>query len=462
MFTMTNFAKRGRLSISWRACILLVGLCCPFPVVSSYATDSITEIQQNKTKKFRGNVLDEAGAPVTGATVQIQGKAGGVITDIDGNFTIEVGESDVLQITFIGLETQLVPVRGKASMKIVMKELRDELEEVTVVAFAKQKKESVIGSIQTVKPAELKTPSSNLTTSLAGRMAGVIAYQRSGEPGKDNANFFIRGVTTFGYKKDPLILLDNVEVSSDDLARVQPDDIASFSVLKDATSTALYGARGANGVILVTTKEGKEGKAQVSVRVENSFSAPTKMIDIADPISYMRLNNEAVLTRDPQGVIPYPECFKKNGYYVVSNGKVFHNITDHADSWSEAPWRVHPDGYGKDWAEYNKWELWQNEESSRYVHPKTLRGPFCESADVADTTYIDGRVAQKTIADLRRLHKKEKPFFLACGFWKPHLPFNAPKKYWDLYRREEIHLAQNPYRPKALPKQVTSSGEILS
>ena len=111
-------------------------------------------------------------------------------------------------------------------MKIVMKELRDELEEVTVVAFAKQKKESVIGSIQTVKPAELKTPSSNLTTSLAGRMAGVIAYQRSGEPGKDNANFFIRGVTTFGYKKDPLILLDNVEVSSDDLARVQPDDIA--------------------------------------------------------------------------------------------------------------------------------------------------------------------------------------------------------------------------------------------
>ncbi|MCS3231210.1 TonB-dependent receptor plug domain-containing protein [Bacteroides thetaiotaomicron] len=169
------------------------------------------------------------------------------------------------------------------------------------------KKKSVIGSIQTVKPAELKTPSSNLTTSLAGRMAGVIAYQRSGEPGKDNANFFIRGVTTFGYKKDPLILLDNVEVSSDDLARVQPDDIASFSVLKDATSTALYGARGANGVILVTTKEGKEGKAQVSVRVENSFSAPTKMIDIADPISYMRLNNEAVLTRDPQGVIPYPE-----------------------------------------------------------------------------------------------------------------------------------------------------------
>ena len=292
MFTMTNFAKRGRLSISWRACILLVGLCCPFPVVSSYATDSITEIQQNKTKKFRGNVLDEAGAPVTGATVQIQGKAGGVITDIDGNFTIEVGESDVLQITFIGLETQLVPVRGKASMKIVMKELRDELEEVTVVAFAKQKKESVIGSIQTVKPAELKTPSSNLTTSLAGRMAGVIAYQRSGEPGKDNANFFIRGVTTFGYKKDPLILLDNVEVSSDDLARVQPDDIASFSVLKDATSTALYGARGANGVILVTTKKGKEGRVTLNYSGSVTFETlhdVTDMMSASEWLDYARL-----------------------------------------------------------------------------------------------------------------------------------------------------------------------------
>lgn len=314
---MINFIRRRQLSISWRMYVLLVGLCCSFPVILSYAADSITEVQQNKTKKFRGNVLDEAGAPVTGATVQIQGKAGGVITDVDGNFTIDVGENDVLQITFIGLETQSVPVKGKASMKIVMKELRDELEEVTVVAFAKQKKESVIGSIQTVKPAELKTPSSNLTTSLAGRIAGVMSYQPSGEPGKDNANFFIRGVTTFGYKKNPLILLDNVEVSSDDLARVQPDDIASFSVLKDATSAALYGARGANGVILVTTKDGKEGKAHVSIRVENSFSAPTKLISLADPITYMKLNNEAVLTRDPLGIIPYPES--KIAYTQRSN-----------------------------------------------------------------------------------------------------------------------------------------------
>ena len=169
---------------------------------------------------------------------------------------------------------------------------------------------------------------------------------------------------------------------------------------------------------------------------------------------------DANAEKDCPKALSLPECFKKNGYYVISNGKVFHNITDHARSWSEYPWRVYPDGYGKDWAEYNKWELWQNEESSRYIHPKTLRGPFCESADVSDTTYIDGRVAQKTIADLRRLKEMKVPFFLACGFWKPHLPFNAPKKYWDLYQREKIQLASNPYRPKALPKQVTSSGEI--
>lgn len=169
---------------------------------------------------------------------------------------------------------------------------------------------------------------------------------------------------------------------------------------------------------------------------------------------------DASAEKDCPEAIPLPECFKKNGYYVVSNGKVFHNITDHAESWSELPWRVHPDGYGKDWAEYNKWELWQNEESSHYIHPKTLRGPFCESADVSDTTYIDGRIARKTIVDLKRLKAQNEPFFLACGFWKPHLPFNAPKKYWGLYQREKIELASNPYRPKALPKEVTSSGEI--
>jgi len=114
-------------------------------------------------------------------------------------------------------------------------------------------------------------PASNLTTALAGRMAGLISYQRSGEPGRDDADFFIRGVTSFGYSARPLILLDGLEVSSSDLARIQPDDIASFSIMKDATATSLYGARGANGVILVTTKEGKEGKAKNIISLRNLY-----------------------------------------------------------------------------------------------------------------------------------------------------------------------------------------------
>src|SRR3546814_928671 len=116
----------------------------------------------------------------------------------------------------------------------------------------------MVGSVVSVNPADLKVPSSNLTSALAGRVAGMIAFQRSGEPGMDNADFFIRGVTTFGYKKDPLILIDGIELTTTDLARLQVDDIASFSVLKDATATALYGSRAANGVILVTTKERSE------------------------------------------------------------------------------------------------------------------------------------------------------------------------------------------------------------
>ncbi|WP_262713107.1 SusC/RagA family TonB-linked outer membrane protein [Anseongella ginsenosidimutans] len=174
-----------------------------------------------------------------------------------------------------------------------------------VVAFGTQKKKEVVGAVTTITPSELKVPSSNLTTALAGRLAGVVAYQRSGEPGADDADFFIRGVTSFGYKKDPLILIDGIELSSRDLARMQVDDIASFSILKDATATALYGARGANGVILITTKEGVEGKTKISIRMENSVSSPTRNIELADPITYMKMNNEAVQTRNPLAPVPY-------------------------------------------------------------------------------------------------------------------------------------------------------------
>ncbi|MDD4590679.1 MAG: TonB-dependent receptor, partial [Parabacteroides sp.] len=258
-----------------------------------------------KTIHLKGQVVDEEGAPLPGVTITVVGLVKGVITDIDGNYSIEVSQTNELEFSFVGLETQRIKVGNNTVLNVVMKEKIDELDEVTVVAFGKQKKESVLSSISTVKPGDLKIPSSNLTTALAGKISGLISYQRSGEPGEDDASFFVRGVTSFSYARGPLILIDGVEMSSSDLARLQPDDIASFSIMKDAAATALYGARGANGVILVTTKEGREGKAQMSFRYETSFSQPTTKVQLADPVTYMTLNNEAVTARNPLMAVPY-------------------------------------------------------------------------------------------------------------------------------------------------------------
>ena len=225
----------------------------------------------------KGKVVDEKGVPLIGVTIIEDGINNGAATDFDGNYVLNVQSPDAnLAVSYIGFETQIIAVKGESTVNIIMIEDLESLEEVQVVAFSKQKKNSVIGSISTVKASELKIPSSNLTTAFAGKIAGLISYQRSGEPGADNAEFFIRGVTTFGYKNNPLILLDGLEITTEDLARLEPDNVATFSIMKDATATSLYGARGANGVILVTTKEGKKGKARVSFRYENNFSAPSQ------------------------------------------------------------------------------------------------------------------------------------------------------------------------------------------
>ncbi|MDD7089220.1 MAG: TonB-dependent receptor [Bacteroidales bacterium] len=249
---------------------------------------------------------EETGEPIAGATVSIQGSTRGVMTDLDGSFELSgVKATDVLRFELIGKEAQSITVGTNTKFVVKLKNAPNELDGVTVVAFGKQKKESVIGSISTVDVATLKVPSSNLTTALAGNVAGVIAYQRSGEPGQDNADFFVRGITTFGANTSPLILIDNIELTSTDLARLQPDDIESFSIMKDATATALYGARGANGVIYVTTKRGQEGPAKIFARVETSLSMPTDVVELADPVTYMKGYNEAITTRDPLGELKY-------------------------------------------------------------------------------------------------------------------------------------------------------------
>jgi arylsulfatase A-like enzyme len=156
-----------------------------------------------------------------------------------------------------------------------------------------------------------------------------------------------------------------------------------------------------------------------------------------------------------------PALFKANGYAAISNGKVFHHLDDRSEDWSEEPWRSIEIYHGDtDWANYNEYGIWQSDASSAFVHPKSKRGPYFEAADVPDNAYQDGKVADKTIEDLKRLKESGSPFFLACGFWRPHLPFNAPKKYWDLYQRDEIALAENRFAPENMPKRMTSSTEI--
>lgn len=253
-------------------------------------------------KDIRGTVRDSVDV-LPGVSVTVKGTKIGTTTDSNGKYVLDVpDEKAVLVFSMVGYEPQEIAIKDLEILNIVLKANNSTLDDVVVVAFGTQKRTDMVGSVTSVKPSALKVPSSNLTTALAGRVSGVIAYQRSGEPGQDNANFFIRGVTTFGYKTTPLILIDGVELTATDLARLQTDDIESFSIMKDATSTALYGARGANGVISVTTKQGAVGKAKLAFRLENSVSKSTRDIELADPVTYMKMANEAALTRDPTGL----------------------------------------------------------------------------------------------------------------------------------------------------------------
>lgn len=266
-----------------------------------------------------GVVVDKEGISLPGVTIVVKGTTNGAITSIDGKYVlVNVNSIDTLQFSFVGYETQYRQVNGNRTINIILKESTEMLDAIQVVAFSTQKKESVIASINTIKPSELKQATTNLTASFAGKMAGIIAYQRSGEPGKDNAEFFIRGVTSFGYKNSPLILIDGLEVSSEDLARMEPDNIASFSIMKDATATSLYGSRGANGVIYVTTKEGKKGKARISFRYENSVSTPTKMNKFLNGVDYMEMYNKALRSRNPDNY--YSAGYEKMKIEGTRNG----------------------------------------------------------------------------------------------------------------------------------------------
>ncbi|MDR1860197.1 MAG: TonB-dependent receptor [Bacteroidales bacterium] len=248
--------------------------------------------------RVTGTVADEDGELLPGVSVVVRGTTQGTVTNPSGEYSISVpSDTCTLQFSFIGFVTENAKVGSRRIITVRLREAAAMLGDVTVVAFGTQKKESVIASIETVNTKDLKIASSNLTTAFAGRIPGIISYQTTGEPGKDNAQFFIRGVTTFGYKSDPLILIDGFEASTDDLARIQPDDIESFSILKDASATVMYGARGANGIIVVSTKAGQEGPVKVSARVDVNIATPTRMLDLLDGVEYMKLYNQALVSR---------------------------------------------------------------------------------------------------------------------------------------------------------------------
>lgn len=258
-----------------------------------------------------GSVISDSAVALENVSVVLKADVNrAVTTDAAGKFSIKVPANGTLVVSYVGFEKQEIEIRGESSLRVVLKRIISALDDVVVVSFGgKQKKSSMVSAITTINPKELKGPTSNLTTMLAGRVSGLISYQRTGEPGADNASFFIRGITSFsaGGKIDPLILIDGMESTTNDLARLQPDDIASFSILKDATATSVYGARGANGVVLVTTKTGAEGKTQFNFRAENSVSGNTDNFKFADNITYMKLANEAALTRNPIAPIPYSQ-----------------------------------------------------------------------------------------------------------------------------------------------------------
>jgi len=286
-----------------------------------------TEAKVQPGITIAGKVFDNFGDRMPGVAIIIRGTNVGTSTDVNGEFSIQVpGDTSVLQFRFIGYRMQEVVVGTQRIIAVTMQEATAELGEVTIVAFGTQKKQSVVASVETVNTKELKIASSNLTSAFAGKIPGMISYSTTGEPGMDNANFFIRGVTTFGYKSDPLILIDGFEATNDDLARMTPDDIESFSILKDAAATVLYGARGANGIIVVTTKGGNEGPVKVSARVDVNLATPTRLLKLLDGIDYMRLYNQALVSRyDDQlhdvNDVPTPPWYREDKIRATQRGE---------------------------------------------------------------------------------------------------------------------------------------------
>lgn len=254
--------------------------------------------QEDKQKLIIKGVVEDALGPIVGASVIAKNQPGvGTITDLDGNFSIKVGPYDVLQITFVGYQAVEIPVlsiQDRNHLSVKMVENNQTIDEVVVTASGVQKKKTLTGAITNVELKHLNAPGANLSNSLAGVVPGIIAMQSSGEPGENMSQFWIRGMSTFGAKSGALILVDGVERSFNE---IPVEDIESFSVLKDASATAIYGQRGANGVVLITTKRGEKGKVKINVKAGFDWNSPVKVPEYSSGYDWARLANEALVGR---------------------------------------------------------------------------------------------------------------------------------------------------------------------
>ena len=250
--------------------------------------------QGEQSFTLTGTVFDEFNEPVPGANVYVKNKPGvGVTTDIDGKYHLKVSIYDIIVVSFLGYENFEQRLTKKLDdLKVTLKPSTEHLDEVVVVGMGTQRKVSVAGAITTMEPAQLEVPATNIFNTLAGRVAGVIGVQSSGEPGKNISEFWVRGIGTFGASSGALVLIDGLE---GDLSQVDAADVESFSVLKDAAATAVYGSRGANGVVLVTTKRGLESKLKITGRANLTISHLKRLPDYVDGAQYAELANEAAV-----------------------------------------------------------------------------------------------------------------------------------------------------------------------
>ena len=257
--------------------------------VQAYSQDNSTA----KQFSVAGVVYDDTGDPCIGATVRVKNEPGtGTITDLDGKFAIKVKPGATLQFEYVGMETvQRTILKDEPSLSVKFKVAKtNAIDEVVVTGLVSQKKVSVVGAVSTINMEELRTPGTSLVNMIGGRMPGVITMQLSGEPGQNLSNFWVRGVSTFGAGASALVLIDGIEGSLND---IDVDDVESISILKDAAATAVYGVRGANGVVLVTTKRGSKEKIQVTARATVKLSHLNKLPEYLSSYDYARLANEA-------------------------------------------------------------------------------------------------------------------------------------------------------------------------